>query len=95
MGVPHMVIVPRLVSESMRCSTLVMPRSAILCGEERRFRPCLLQRHIEHNAGARGRGACAWRGEPGCRVRVAVNGEGWLGLGMGRRLGREGRPQCI
>jgi hypothetical protein len=46
MGVPHMVIVPRLVSESMRCSTLVMPRSAILCGEERRFRPCLLQRHI-------------------------------------------------
>jgi len=38
MGVPHMVIVPRLVSESMRCSTLVMPRSAILCGEERRFR---------------------------------------------------------
>eukprot|EP00964_Phaeocystis_antarctica_P139566 scaffold104344_cov61-Phaeocystis_antarctica.AAC.3 len=30
MGVPHKVIVPRLVRESMRCSTLVMPRSAIL-----------------------------------------------------------------
>ena len=34
----------------------------------------------------------AWRGEPGCRVRVTVSGEGWPGLGMGTRLGCRAGP---
>ena len=35
------------------------------------------------------RGACAWRGEPGCRFRATASGEGWprAGDGLGRRVG--------